>query len=125
MELRMTQISRDNYIYKVLTHDQWAGFQQNSMFSGSPVDLKDGFIHLSCASQLKETMDKWYADHTEVVVLQVVASKISATLKYEISRGGAEFPHLFSDLPIAAISKVWLVVPDKGVYRLPNDLTPN
>ena len=118
-------MSRDRYIYKVLTKDQWRKFQRDAVFQGSPVDLADGFIHLSCADQLKGTLDKWYADQDQVTLLQVDASKIDAALKYEISRGGAEFPHLFADLLMSAIGTHWLVSPENGAYRLPENLHAN
>lgn len=118
-------MSRDRHIYKVLTSDQWKNFQAKGVFTGSPVDIADGYIHMSCASQLKETLDKWYVDQAEVALLQIEASVIEADLKYEISRGGAEFPHLFADLPLSAVKQVWLVSPDAAVYRLPKDLTAN
>jgi len=113
---------RDTYIYKVLTLDQWKTFQSADFFTGSPIDIEDGYIHLSRASQLKATLDKWYADYTEVALLKVEAAKIQSSLKYEISRGGAEFPHLFGDLPMSAVAQLWLVSPERGVYRLPQDL---
>jgi len=118
-------MQRDLYIYKVLTVDQWEQFQRDAVFKGSPVDLADGFIHLSCADQLKTTLDKWYADQAEVALLQVDASKIDVSLKYEISRGGAEFPHLFAALPMTAIGKHWLVSAENAAYRLPDNLSAN
>lgn len=121
----MPESKRDRYIYKVLTPNQWAGFQKEGTFLGSPVDLADGYIHMSCAAQLKETMDKWYADQSAVAVLQISATEITADLKYEVSRGGAEFPHLFADLPMTAVGQVWLVSPVNGAYRLPDDLNAN
>mgnify|MGYP000141474809 CR=1 FL=1 len=121
----MTESKRDRYIYKVLTPNQWASFQAEGTFVGSPVDLADGFIHMSCAAQLKETMDKWYVDQSAVAVLQIKAAEINEELKYEVSRGGAEFPHLFADLPISAVGQVWLVSPVNGAYTLPDDLNAN
>jgi len=118
-------MKRDHYIYKVLTLDQWDAFKVKDVFTGSPVDLADGYIHMSCAAQLKETLDKWYADQDQVALLQIEASMIEADLKYEVSRGGAEFPHLFADLPMSSVRKVWLVSPEVGVYSLPKDLTAN
>ncbi len=118
----MSERKRDRNIYKVLTPDQCAQFQSGGVFRGSPADLEDGFIHLSRASQLKATLDKWYAQYAEVAVLEIDAAKIAAELKYEVSRGGAEFPHLFADLPFTAVGRVWLVSPDKGVYSLPKEL---
>lgn len=118
----MSELKRDRYIYKVLTLDQWARFQSEAVFRGSPVDVEDGYIHMSCGPQLKVTMDKWYAQQPEVAVLEIEAAKIDADLKYEVSRGGAEFPHLFADLTMAAVGRVWLVSPDNDVYSLPNEL---
>jgi len=118
-------MKRDRYIYKVVTLGQWTEFQRYASFKGSPVDLADGYIHLSCAGQLQETLNKWYADQLNVALLQVDASIIGDNLKYEVSRGGAEFPHLFADLPFTAIGQVWLVSPENGAYRLPDDLNAN
>ena len=118
-------MKRDRYIYKVLTLEQWGAFQRGKVFKGSPVDLSDGYIHLSCADQLKATMDKYYANQAEVAILQVDASKLDGKFKYEVSRGGAEFPHLFAALPMTAIGKLWLVSPENGAYRLPDNLHPN
>ena len=115
-------MQRDKYIYKALTPEQWAGFQTKAVFTGSPVDLADGYIHLSCASELKATLDKWYADQAQVILLQVEASAVNANLKYEVSRGGTAFPHVYADLPLSAVGKVWVVSSDAGVYRLPTDL---
>ena len=116
---------RDLYIYKVLTPDQWSKFQAKGQFMGSPVDLADGYVHMSCASQLKETMDKWYADQERVFILQIESSQIEADLKYEVSRGGAEFPHLFAALPLTAVGKTWEVSHEAGRYSLPIDLKAN
>ena len=118
-------MKRDSYIYKALTSDQWARFQLDQTFVGSPIDLTDGYIHMSCVPELKATLDKWYADQDEVVLLQIDAAKISADLKYEVSRGGVEFPHLYADLPMSAIGQVWVVSPVGGVYTLPTDLKAN
>lgn len=115
-------MSRDRYIYKALTPEQWAAFQTTKIFTGSPVDVADGYIHLSCASELKATLDKWYAQQTEVALLQVKAEAIEVDLKYEVSRGGVEFPHLYADLAMTAVGQVWVVSPDGGVYSLPTDL---
>jgi len=115
-------MKRDPFIYKALTLDQWAEFQSDEVFRGSPVDVADGYIHMSCGSELKETLDKWYADQTQIALIEIEAAEIDVDLKYEVSRGGVEFPHLYADLPLSSVAKVWLVSPDAGVYRLPSDL---
>jgi len=116
---------RDSYIYKALTPNQWASFKASDVFAGSPVDLADGYIHLSCASELKATLDKWYADQAQVTLLQVKAAAVQANLVYEVSRGGIEFPHLYADLPMSAVGQVWVVSLDTDGYRLPTDLKAN
>ncbi len=121
----MYESKRDAYIYKVLTLAQWSDFQTTELFLGSEVDVEDGFIHLSRASQLTVTLNKWYADQVEVAILEVDAEKFDAGLKYELSRGGQEFPHLFEALPISAVTRVWLASPKNAVYRLPRDLSPD
>ena len=118
-------MKRDAYIYKVLTLNQWTDFQAESVFQGSPVDKADGYIHMSCMPELKETLDKWYVDQPTVAVLQIEAAAIDEALKYEVSRGGVEFPHLFADLPLSSVGTVWLVSPDADGYRLPKDLKAN
>ena len=112
----------DKYIYKALTGDQWDAFQADKIFKGSAVDLEDGYIHLSCASELKATLDKWYAAEPKVILIQVKVDELETHLKYEVSRGGVEFPHLFADLPMSAVQQVWVVSSDAGVYSLPTDL---
>jgi len=124
-EKKGNHMNRDNYIYKALTPSQWTQFQTYASFKGSPVDLDDGYIHLSCVSELKATLEKWYADEAKVVLLQVKASAVAGALKYEVSRGGVEFPHLYADLPLSAVQQVWVVSAEAGVYRLPSDLKAN
>ena len=113
---------RDLYIYKVLTPAQWASFQSTGGFTGSPVDVSDGYIHMSCAPQLLETMDKYYADVMDAAILEIDSRTVAANLKYEVSRGGAEFPHLFADLPLAAVGRIWIVSPESGRFTLPQDI---
>lgn len=118
-------MKRDRYIYKVLTQDQWTDFQADKIFRGSPVDVTDGYIHLSCKPELKATLDKWYADQAQVVLLQIDSKVIEGALKYEVSRGGVEFPHLFTDLPMSAVGQVWVASSDSSGYTLPTDLKAN
>lgn len=111
------------HAYKVLTLDQWVGFQSTSVFTGSPVDIADGYIHMSGPDTLKTTLDKWYIDQTQVVILEINLSNFGADLIWEISRGGAKFPHLYTALPMAAVGRMWQVSPDAQIlYTLPSDL---
>ena len=89
--------------YKILTADQWAQFEADGMFHGAPVDLADGYIHLSAADQLQGTLDKHFAGQSGLVIAEVDLFALGATVKWEVSRGNALFPHIYGPLPMAAV----------------------
>ncbi len=89
--------------YKILTADQWAQFQDEGIFTGAPVDLADGYIHMSTADQLDETLARHFAGQTGLVIATIDLTQLGDALKWEVSRGGALFPHYYSALPIAAV----------------------
>jgi len=89
--------------YKVLTADQWTQFQRDSLFHGAPIDLADGYIHLSTAEQLGETLAKHFAGQQGLVVAEIDLPALGEAVKWEPSRGGALFPHIYAALPMAAI----------------------
>jgi uncharacterized protein (DUF952 family) len=94
--------------YKILTADQWAQFQLAGEFTGAPVDLADGYIHMSTAEQLDETLAKHFAGQSNLVIATVNLTQLGDALKWEISRGGALFPHYYGALPMAAVVKTTL-----------------
>jgi uncharacterized protein (DUF952 family) len=96
----------DKLIYKIEASDVWAKAQQVGAYTGSPLDINDGFIHLSGPHQVRETAAKWFAGRTGLVLIGVNTDALGAALKWETSRGGALFPHLYADLPMAAIESV-------------------
>jgi uncharacterized protein (DUF952 family) len=75
-------------------------------YEGSPVDQADGFIHFSAADQAAETARRHFRDQDGLAVLTVQAEALGAALKWEPSRGGALFPHLYGPLPIACVLEV-------------------
>lgn len=81
--------------YKVLTAEQMATLERDASFAGAPVDLADGYMHLSTAEQLTETVDKHFAGQTDLHVAAVDLGSFGAGLKWEESRGGQLFPHLY------------------------------
>ncbi len=89
--------------YKILTADQWAQFQSEGIFTGAPVDLADGYIHMSTADQLDETLAKHFSGQTDLVIATIDLTKLGDALKWEVSRGGALFPHYYGALPMAAV----------------------
>ena len=99
----MTDTARPATAFKILTAYQWAQLQTDGIFHGAPVDLADAYIHLSAADQLQDTLDKHFAGQTGLVIAEVDLAALGDTVKWEISRGGALFPHIYGPLPIAAV----------------------
>ena len=106
--------------YKVLTADQMAVLEQGGVFAGAPVDLADGYIHLSTAGQLTDTVDKHFAGQSDLHVAAVDLEAMGEAVKWEESRGGQLFPHLYADLPLTAVIAYGpLKRDDDGTVRLP------
>lgn len=89
--------------YKVLTAAQMHALEHDGSFSGAPVDLADGYIHMSARDQLTETVDKHFAGQDDLWVAAVDLEALGDAVKWEVSRGGAEFPHLYAPLPLDAV----------------------
>jgi uncharacterized protein (DUF952 family) len=87
-------------IYKLVPRALWDEAVTNGSFIGSPVDRQDGFIHFSTAVQLPETAAKHYRGVKHLLVVAVDADALGEALKWEPSRGGALFPHLYGALPV-------------------------
>ena len=105
---------------KVCTEAAFAEAMSKGRFEGSPDDRRDGFIHLSVADQLRGTLDKHFAGQPGLVLLEVDANRLGDGLKWEISRGGSLFPHLYASLDLAAVISVMkLEVDDDGSHLLP------
>ena len=89
--------------YKVLLADEMARLEADGRFDGAPVDHADGYIHLSTAAQLDETVAKHFADKAGLHVVAVDLPVLGDALKWEESRGGALFPHLYGVLTLDAV----------------------
>lgn len=112
-------MSRPTTAYKVLTAEQMTQLETGS-FAGAPVDLADGYIHMSTADQLTETVDKHFAGQETLWVAAVDLEVLGAAIKWEESRGGALFPHIYAALPLSAvIAYSPLERDDDGAVRLP------
>ena len=93
-------------IYKILRREAWVAAQTAGTFAGSAVDLHDGYIHFSTAAQAEETARKHFAGQAGLVVLEIPAEILGPTLKWEPSRGGALFPHLYAPLDVRCVTAV-------------------
>jgi len=93
-------------IYKITSESLWASAQAAGVFEGAPVDLADGFIHFSTADQVQETADKHFTGQTDLLLAAFDADALGEALRWETSRGGQLFPHLFAPLPTSAAAWV-------------------
>lgn len=82
-------------IYKICSLAQWREAESTGIFKGAPVDLEDGFIHFSTAGQLRETAARHFAGADDLLLVAVDADGLGEALRYEPSRGGDLFPHLY------------------------------
>lgn len=100
-----TEEPNSRIAYKILTTPQWNDWLKTSLFSGAGVDVEDGYIHLSAADQVAATYDRYFKDKVEddVVLLEIDLSKVTAPIKWEPSRGGALFPHVYGSIPRIAV----------------------
>jgi len=89
----------DTIAYKVLTADQLALLEHEGSFAGAPVDLADGYIHLSTADQLAATIDKHFAGQSDLQIAAIDLEALDEAVRWEESRGGALFPHIY-DTPL-------------------------
>ena len=89
--------------FKVLTQQQWADFERERVFRGAPVDIADGYIHLSTAEQLEATIAKYFAGQTCLMIAEVDLLLLGDAIRWEPARGGELFPHIYAELPMHAV----------------------
>ena len=109
-------------ILKIFRRPEWDAFRAAGETLGAPVDLADGYIHMSTPDQLAETARKHFAGRSDLLLLSVDLSRFEDELVWEPSRGGALFPHLYAPLPVAAVtaSRAFSVTVE-GEMRFEND----
>ncbi|SMD18914.1 DUF952 domain-containing protein [Rhizobium sp. RU36D] len=90
-------------VYKILDEKLWQKAREDGVFRGAGIDLADGYIHLSTAAQAVETARLYFAGVDNLVLVAVDAAALGTALRFEASRGGALFPHLYGDLPLDAV----------------------
>ncbi len=92
-------------VYKIFRRPEWDAFRANGATRGAPVDLADGYIHLSSAAQVTETAAKHFAGESDLVLVALEADALGDALRWEPSRGGDLFPHLYRPLRVGDV--VW------------------
>ncbi len=90
-------------VFKICPRSAWAAAEAAGAYTGNPDDLRDGFIHLSARDQIAGTLAKHYAGKRDLVLVAVDPDALGDALRWEPSRGGALFPHLYGPLPVSAV----------------------
>jgi uncharacterized protein (DUF952 family) len=111
-------------IYKILAGELWRAAEAAGQFEGAGVDLADGFIHFSTAAQAGETARRYFAGQQGLLTLEIESDDLGDALKWEPSRGGDLFPHLYGPLPCALVRRVRDVTLDADGAPILGDLTP-
>jgi uncharacterized protein (DUF952 family) len=93
-------------IYKICPAMLWGEAERTGVFQGAAVDRHDGFIHFSTADQVAETAAKHFGGQADLLLIAVEADRLGDALKWEPSRGGALFPHLYGDLALSTVTHV-------------------
>lgn len=99
-----------DWVFKILRPSEWSAHGHNVSFKGAPIDISDGYIHFSTLEQLKETADKHFAQEVCVYVVAFSSALWTQPLKWETSRGGHLFPHLYEPLNMTLATKSWALV---------------
>jgi uncharacterized protein (DUF952 family) len=108
-------------VYKIVPAPVWRASEASGAFTGSAVDVRDGFIHFSTAEQLRETAARHFAGVENLLLIAVSADQLE--IKWEPARGGALFPHLYTSLPIASVLWVQELPLVDGAHVIP-ELSP-
>lgn len=108
-------------IFKIAHRAEWQAVRV--AYIGSDKDRADGFLHFSTAEQIPGTLMRYYADADDLVLVAVDADMLGDALKYEASRDGALFPHLYGPLPLSAVKWVRALTRDaQGAFVLPDGM---
>lgn len=106
-------------IYKILRRDEWKSLKDKGETTGAPIDVQDGYIHFSTADQVQETANKHFGGEHDLVLLALDAQSLGDALKWEPSRGGQLFPHLYRDLILTEVKWARDITSDGGGHVLP------
>ncbi len=110
-------------VFRICPRASWERACTVGHYDGEPLDLRDGFLHLSAAEQVAATLDKHFPGRTDLVLLRLSADGLAPALRWEASRGGELFPHLYAQLlPDQALAVYELPLDDRGRHRLPEQL---
>lgn len=108
-------------LYKIVSGAEWRAAQRDGLVAWSAVDRRDGFLHLSTAAQVLETARLYFSGTPDLVALEIDPSRLDGAVRFEASRGGDLFPHLFGDLSVGAVIRVRRLHEDGGTFCFGKD----
>ena len=107
------------FIYKICPTDIWKEAENAGSFTGSGIDIIDGYIHFSTAAQTAETLALHFTKQDGLTLVEIDTKSLNIT--WEESRGGQLFPHLYEALPLSAVRQSWqLTLDGAGIHQLPD-----
>jgi uncharacterized protein (DUF952 family) len=110
-------------VYKIVSADLWRAAEDSGVFTGAGIDLNDGFIHLSTGAQARRTAQLYFAGQDNLVLVTADGASLGEALRYERSRDGDLFPHLYGSLPLTAVLSVRrLPLGADGNHSFPDDI---
>ena len=112
----------DMLIYKIFRSEEWELLQSAGKTAGAPIDFADGYIHFSTASQAQETADKHFTGVEGLHVAAIETEGLGTNLKWEVSRGGAEFPHLYDQLKVDDVKWCLPLPLTQGRHKFPDSM---
>lgn len=117
----VTPMQHPEFVYKVVSRAVYDASIASGTFVGQPIDKADGYIHLSTAAQLRETIRLYFAGLSEQVLFQLACAPFGEAMKWEASRNGELFPHLYAELPMNALGPIATIdVAADGSVDLPD-----
>ncbi|RDI57710.1 DUF952 domain-containing protein [Microvirga subterranea] len=108
-------------IFKICPEPLWREAEKAGIFEGAPIDIIDGYLHFSTAQQVRETASRHFAGQRDLLLVAIDGDRLGDDLRYEPSRGGDLFPHLYAALPMSAV--LWvrpLPLGDDGLHVFPD-----
>ena len=99
-------------VYKIARQSEWGEAERSGIYTGSPDDKRDGFIHLSSAAQVRTTCAIHFAGEGDLLLVSLEAERLGPSLKWEASRKGDMFPHLYGPLRLADVQSVFAIRTD-------------
>ena len=115
----MSQSPSEKRTFKIFRLPEWTAFQETGTFEGSPDDLRDGFIHLSGADQVAGVLERYFAGEAEIVLAEIACAPARGDLKWEVSTGGAAYPHFYGRLGTGDVVRSEPLVKRGGAFSLP------